>query len=404
MLAAVCGKSTELWAGAELDPELAASRILVVDDSLTVRKMIVQYLHRGGFTSIVEASNGREALVELAKQTPDIIITDLFMPEMDGHELIGRIRADERYATIPILVETGAMDPDDRGSVFLQGATDLISKPINPREMLGRIRVHLEQRRLVRRLSDYQQSLAQDLDLAREMQESLMPARAELDALEARFNIDIASAYKASQGLGGDIWSISAPSDHELHLWMVDFAGHGVSAALNTFRFHAMLRSERVGRLPLHDALLAMNGTLGATLPRGQFATVLGLRISLADRSLEVVSAAAPPLILRVGREGRFQAIEVPGFPLGLVPNATFTVSRYPFPPGSALVAYSDALIETPVEPNSIFSPARLAEMFEHSGKHADAASLQRKALGGIEPYLLEDDLTFVAIRDRSIG
>lgn len=390
-----------VWSVRPVAPELAQARILVVDDSMTIRKMIAQYLRRGGYEVVTCVANGREALAAMADFPPDLVITDISMPEMDGFELIRHMRASERGAAVPILVQTAATGYDERGAVFLHGATDLITKPINAHEMLGRVRVHLEQRHLVRRLSEYQHSMAQDLDLARGMQESLMPTRPELDSLEVAHGIDIASSYRASIGLGGDMWTLFAAPDGTLHFWAIDFTGHGVAAALNTFRLHALLRSERLAAMGLGEAMAALNHRFKATLPLGQFATVLGLRISILEGWIDLVSAAAPPLLLREGAGGDFRAIEVESFPAGLVADGAYAVTRYQFPRGSALVAYSDALIETPAPPDSIFTPATLARDLSALESGASAATLMRRMLAPFPAYPFEDDLTLVVLCSR---
>ncbi|MCA0400620.1 MAG: fused response regulator/phosphatase [Proteobacteria bacterium] len=384
-----------------INPELAGARILVVDDSATVRKMIVLYLKRCGFSAIAEAKNGVEACGAIEQQLPDLIVTDISMPEMDGLELIRRVRCNPQWATIPILVETGSTAHEDRGRIFAVGATDLISKPIDPREMLGRIKVHLEQQHLVRKLYEYQYAMAADIELAREMQESLMPTREEIAAIEEKYGLDIATSYKASAGLGGDLWTLSATDPGGVLLWMVDFAGHGISAALNTFRFQALIRSERQNTRQLSEAMAALNEQLTTLLPVGQFATVLGLRILFDENCIEVVSAAAPPLVLRSGRTGYFQAIEAPGLPVGFVRGATYSLARYPFPPGSALLAYSDALVETPFPPESRFTPESLARALDRLGPTAGASEIQARLLKMLFPYTPQDDLTTIMICDR---
>jgi phosphoserine phosphatase RsbU/P len=385
---------------AVIDPELARARILVVDDSDALRKTIGIYLRHGGYRDIHEASNGEEALALADAIMPDIIITDLLMPGMDGLELCRRLRASEKHAQVPVLVQTARANGDDRGDVFSHGATDLISKPINAREILGRMRVHLEQRQLVNKLTRYQSMMAEDLDLARKMQESILPNPADIASLEAAFPVEIASSYRASLGLGGDLWGISVPGENQIGIYLADFTGHGVAAALNTFRFHSILRDNHFDSMPLAEAMSSMNDFLADTLPTGQFATMLAFRIDFDEDTIEFSSASGPPPLLRFGPDGVFEPIVLAGFPLGVIRDASFATRKFPFPPGSAALFYSDALIETPQAPHSVYCPETLnCTLALAKANTADA--LRDVVLTGLIGHDLEDDLTLIAIRRK---
>lgn len=383
-----------------VDPELARARILVVDDSEALRKTIALYLRHGGYRDIHEAASGAEALAAADELNPDLIITDLLMPGMDGLELCRMLRNSEKHANVPVLVQTARANGEERGDVFNHGATDLISKPINAREMLGRVRVHLEQRQLVNKLTRYQAMMAEDLDLARRMQETILPTKADIASLEAAFPIEIASSYRTSLGLGGDLWGISVPEHNQIGIYLADFTGHGVAAALNTFRFHSILRDNHFDALPLAEAMSSMNDFLADTLPTGQFATMLAFRIDFDNDTIEFSSACGPPPLLRFGPGGVFEPVMLAGFPLGIIRDAAYETRKYPFPPGSAALFYSDALIETPQAPYSVYSPETLHRTLGMA-ENPSAEALLDVVLRGIADHELEDDLTLIAIRRK---
>ena len=92
----------------------AQRRVLVVDDSELTRDLIVSVLRDRGY-HILEAVNGQEGLVRYKAGNPDIILTDLDMPIMDGFELLAHIRMDPRFRDIPVIVVTAKeLDADDR--------------------------------------------------------------------------------------------------------------------------------------------------------------------------------------------------------------------------------------------------------------------------------------------------
>jgi CheY-like chemotaxis protein len=94
---------------------------LVVDDSMLIRHTVCRFLQERGYVAEA-ASNGLEALEILKTVLPDVIITDLLMPKMDGDELIGRLRASAKTASIPIVVLKGKDSSGDQSSHRLADA------------------------------------------------------------------------------------------------------------------------------------------------------------------------------------------------------------------------------------------------------------------------------------------
>ncbi len=113
-------------------------RILVVDDSSTVRKLIINIL-RGANYETVEAVDGLDALEKLAQEEIDLIIADLNMPRMNGLELIRTIRQDPLYQDIPIVMLTTEGSEEDKKRGFEAGANVYLVKPAPPSLILYKI-------------------------------------------------------------------------------------------------------------------------------------------------------------------------------------------------------------------------------------------------------------------------
>ena len=111
---------------------------MIIDDSVAVRRAIDAYLRTDGFLNLAHARDGVEGLQVVETWHPDLIITDLTMPNLDGLELCRRVRSDAESSDIPILVQTGMNTSANRAEAFSAGATDLITKPISSGELLGR--------------------------------------------------------------------------------------------------------------------------------------------------------------------------------------------------------------------------------------------------------------------------
>ncbi len=109
-------------------------RILIVEDSNPLRRMFARLLTVSGF-EVCEASDGQEAMEVLAGLTPDLVLTDLMMPRVDGVELIRRIRATLGGATLPIVAMTAVAGGCDRA--LEAGADRALTKPLDLETLLG---------------------------------------------------------------------------------------------------------------------------------------------------------------------------------------------------------------------------------------------------------------------------
>ena len=117
-------------------------RILVVEDQEDNRQIIRDMLAQTDY-EISEAENGEEALAEIAKQRPDLILMDIQLPIMDGYTATRRIKADPALRSIPIIAVTSyALSGEDK-KAREAGCDDYIPKPYSPRELLAKVRQHL---------------------------------------------------------------------------------------------------------------------------------------------------------------------------------------------------------------------------------------------------------------------
>jgi len=113
--------------------------VLAVDDSLTMRELLRKALSMAGF-SVTLASDGQEALDRLEGTAPDLIVTDLNMPRLDGFGLIEAVRAGEKATHVPILVLTTETGQDLKDRARRIGATGWIGKPFDDAALVATIR------------------------------------------------------------------------------------------------------------------------------------------------------------------------------------------------------------------------------------------------------------------------
>lgn len=113
--------------------------ILTVDDSRTMRDMLRMALAEAGY-NVLQAEDGVHGLEVLQTAIPDVIVTDINMPKMDGFGLIEAVRKDSRYNRVPILVLTTESDTAKKMRAKEAGATGWIVKPFEPTKLIAAIR------------------------------------------------------------------------------------------------------------------------------------------------------------------------------------------------------------------------------------------------------------------------
>ena len=111
---------------------MADLKILAVDDSPTMRRIIINTLKRAGYNDVVEARDGKDAIAKMKVEKVNFVITDWNMPEMDGLTLVTTIRSMEEYKSIPILMVTTRSVKEDIVEALKAGVNNYIAKPFTP--------------------------------------------------------------------------------------------------------------------------------------------------------------------------------------------------------------------------------------------------------------------------------
>ena len=119
---------------------MPGERILFVDDEEQIRKLLSTWLARHGY-DVGVANDGWEALKAIRARAPDLVITDVNMPNMNGLELTRRMRADHRTARIPVIMLSARKQADDVLSGYAEGADEYVPKPVEMAVLEAKIEV-----------------------------------------------------------------------------------------------------------------------------------------------------------------------------------------------------------------------------------------------------------------------
>ncbi len=161
-------------------------KILVVDDNEDNRYTLTRRLRREGYADLREARDGREALAMLRAEPFDLVLLDVMMPEMDGYEVLRRLKDDPGPRHVPVLVISAVAELESAVRCIELGAEDYLPKPFNPVLLRARVGACLEKKRLRDREAAH---LARIEDQRRRLDELLhvilpAPAVAELAATD----------------------------------------------------------------------------------------------------------------------------------------------------------------------------------------------------------------------------
>jgi two-component system cell cycle response regulator DivK len=124
---------------------MAGERILVVEDNELNMKLFRDILVSTGYRTL-EATTGGEAVEVATELAPDLVLMDIQLPDFDGVQALGRLRANERTAAIPVVALTAQAMDGDRERFLAAGFNGYLSKPVNVRELIGTVRLHCEGR------------------------------------------------------------------------------------------------------------------------------------------------------------------------------------------------------------------------------------------------------------------
>ena len=142
---------------------MSAARILVVDDTPANVKLLVDLLSVNGF-DVIAAGSGTEGLDRATSGSPDLILLDVMMSDVDGFNVCERLKANEATRDVPVIFLTALHETLDKVRAFSVGGVDYLTKPFEPRELLARVGTHLTLRRARRDLEIQNERLREEVE------------------------------------------------------------------------------------------------------------------------------------------------------------------------------------------------------------------------------------------------
>lgn len=335
---------------------------------------------------------------------PDLIVVDCQAFTAQG---MAALSADARLADVPVVVIGRFAGLAQRQAVLDLGAADVLVRPLGRGEVVRRLALLLENRALnrsmkevIRSLQTFHHAAVVGMKSAREMQTALLPDAAACREIEARYGVRLDAHFESSSELGGDLWGARPLDDRRFTFFLCDFTGHGVAAAMNTFRLHALMsRMDLPGDDPA-AMLERVNRLLVGLLPETHFATMIYGVVDVRGGSITYATAGSPRPMTGTATGGVLAGHSV-GLPLGITANARYSNRSLALEPGGFLFLFSDALFEArdwegqPFGYDAVMDLVRTVDA-ERGGKSRLEKLLERYF--AVMPRPLADDLTAVWI------
>ncbi|MEO0887216.1 MAG: SpoIIE family protein phosphatase [Cyanobacteria bacterium J06648_10] len=342
-------------------------KVLVIEDEAINQLILKQTLEKQGY-EVAVASDGETGLAMVEAFEPALIICDWMMPKMSGVAVCQSLKANPTSTNIFFILLTARTEIQDRIEGLDSGADDFLNKPIQPSELLARVRAGLriyqsaQDLRVVRdKLQAQQQRLSVELTQAANYVTSLLPK-----SLSGKVNIS--SQFLPSAQLGGDCFDFYWLDDDHLVVYVLDVSGHGLGAALPSVSMQQVMRSQSLPSTNFYDPSSVMRGLnqifqMSAHNPR--FFTLWYGVYRQSDQTLTYASAGHPPALL-VTPGGNMQHIGQSGqLPIGMFTNSTYQCDQCTIEPGSVLYSFSDGLYEIQLNEQECWDHDGLSEMIQ---------------------------------------
>lgn len=309
--------------------------ILIVDDVRTNLLILKTILQKEGF-HVLEAANGASAREIAIRQTPDLILLDIMMPEEDGFETCIKLKSNSVTAAIPVLFISALSEIDKKVKGFGVGAVDYITKPFENAEVLARTKLHLRLSNARKSLIESQSSRLKQLTKA---QQGILVKSEDLP--EARFAVKYLPVLEA----GGDFYDVISFSEDIFGYFCADVSGHDLGSSLATSAFKALIHQNAGLLYSPEETLQIVNSVLGTVLGADIYLTAVYVMVNRLKKEIKIVSAGHPPVLYLPIDEKPFP-VDVVGDVIGMFDNIVLEVKKLKVKRGDRFFLYTDGIIE----------------------------------------------------------
>jgi len=385
--------------------------VLIVDDNLKNLQVLGGFLQKEGI-NIEFAVDGSSALSWLEKRPFDLILLDVMMPEMDGFEVCRRIKKMPERMEIPVIFLTAKSDPESIIKGFEAGAVDFIAKPFVHKELLARVKTHLQIQKsreevihYLGLLEEQNLSIRQSIDYARKIQNAVMSeSKKNLAFLNEYFVF-----YQPKDVLSGDFYWLTRKDD-KLILTVMDCTGHGIPGALMSILgitlLNEIINQKGITRpdLILDQLRTGLINNLGQKLSNTNVRDGIEGGVVALDEKKGMIYYAGSFNPLLLIQDKKHKIIKGDRVPVGIHDiTKTFSLFEYEYNKGDLLYLFTDGILDQFGGPdNKRFMIKRLVEHFlrhENLSMEEQKGSLIKELKSWQGNCIQTDDILILGMR-----
>jgi sigma-B regulation protein RsbU (phosphoserine phosphatase) len=381
-----------------------AYTILLVDDEKISRMLAKRRFEKLNYR-ILEASNGKEALAILERETVDLILSDWIMPGLDGPGLCEAMKGDKRYRTIHFILMTALDQPEKIGEGLRRGADDFLPKSASDQEIISRVSVGLRARQLMldlaesnRLLLKKQAELDSELRLASDFVRGLLPRPGEFVS-----GVWLGWKFLPSSHLGGDLFQVAKWGDDHIGLMVLDMSGHGIGAALRAVSLAIFFNGEHIQKMfPTYDPgeIVTFLNQKNPMTDEGDYFTIWVGVWQCSTHLLRYASAGHPGSIL-VKSDMASVVLGGHSWPIGFSIEAVYRTESVTVHAGDRVYLFSDGIYEVMNTHGEIWGRKRLQEALEGVADRQmmwGLASIIEKSRAWNNQSVFEDDVALLGL------
>lgn len=375
---------------------LAELFILYAEDDPSIRSQIAHFLsHR--CARLILAENGREALELFRTQRPDMIVSDIMMPEMDGLEFAAAVKA--ASPSTPIILTTAFNDTDYLLRAIGIGIDEYVLKPVSLEKLQTALNKQADILFNARAFSASKAQLEAYHQAAEDERRLVADLMLRMMRPERLADPQIQYWLQPTDVVGGDLIAASRTQGGRLYVMLADSTGHGLPAALNLLPVNHIFYSMTEKSLPVSLIVEEMNWAVKEQSPIDRYVAALIACIDNRNRVIEIWNGGIPSALL-VGQNGDItHSFNSVNLPLGIL-DRTFTAETeiFQWSEPNQLVVYSDGIPEAENENGDAFGSGRIKEIIKKlpAGQRYEALrSALSEHLGSRHAF---DDMTLLMV------
>ncbi len=364
---------------------MARYSILVVEDEHTLRRLLEYRLSK--HYRVRSAPNGEEALQLVLEEIPDLIISDIMMPKMDGFALQQALQARKETRAIPFIFLTAKADEQSRLRGMRMGVDDYITKPFDIDQLMTRIE------RLLERTKYFQTQL--DARIGQEFSQKLMPKRLPTVPGYRLYFHNSPREYG-----GGDFFDWTQHSSGAFYLVIGDVMGKGLHAKFYAFSFLSYIRGTLYAMLQTIESPAELLQRVNHVLMQDNvmeetFASLLIARWDPVNHQITYANAGhCRPILVKDAQTA--EVVEYSDLIVGLDAQATFQDTTLSIPKGGGLLLYTDGLAEQRNAQGEMVGEKGLVELTPRLiGAEDPVETLLQSVLSRCQVEAFDDDILF---------